>query len=273
MATFKAEVYAHQRKADGTYNIKIRVTQNKRKKYIATVWYVTKEDLTRSLKIKNPKYINYTDALIRKYRSICDEVGEPLKDMTVEEVVRIVTSDKEERFDLDIVEYARNVIRTMQDTGHAGNAAGYKVAIDNLVKFAGQEKISIKEITVKFLNDWAKWIGEKCNVSSGYAPNTYLNKIRAIHNRAKKEFNDEDAGIIRIPNSPFSHIDMPKLPPVRKRALSADLIRAMAALPYEPITHAGNSRFNMAKDVFLLSFCLVGMNGIDLSVRTARTAG
>ena len=50
MATFKAEVYAHQKKADGTYNIKIRVTHKQRKKYLATPWYVGKEDLTRSLK-------------------------------------------------------------------------------------------------------------------------------------------------------------------------------------------------------------------------------
>lgn len=52
MATFKAEVYAHQKKADGTYNIKIRVTHKQRKKYLATPWYVGKEDLTRSLKLK-----------------------------------------------------------------------------------------------------------------------------------------------------------------------------------------------------------------------------
>lgn len=55
MATFKAEVYAHQKKADGTYNIKIRVTQNQRKRYLATPWYVTKDDLTRSLKLKKPE--------------------------------------------------------------------------------------------------------------------------------------------------------------------------------------------------------------------------
>ena len=36
MATFKAEVYAHQKRADGTYNIKIRVIHQKRKKYIPT---------------------------------------------------------------------------------------------------------------------------------------------------------------------------------------------------------------------------------------------
>ena len=48
MATFKAEVYAHQKKQDGTYNIKIRVTQNQKKRYLATPWFVTKDDLTRS---------------------------------------------------------------------------------------------------------------------------------------------------------------------------------------------------------------------------------
>jgi hypothetical protein len=31
MTTFKAEIYAHQKRADGTYNIKIRVTHNRKK--------------------------------------------------------------------------------------------------------------------------------------------------------------------------------------------------------------------------------------------------
>ena len=39
MATFKAEVYAHQKRADGTYNIKIRVIHQQRKKYIPTTYY------------------------------------------------------------------------------------------------------------------------------------------------------------------------------------------------------------------------------------------
>ena len=73
MATFKAEVYAHQKRADGTYNIKIRVIHQKRKKYIPTTYYVTKDDLTRTtFKLKNQKYIDATDDMIKKYRSICD---------------------------------------------------------------------------------------------------------------------------------------------------------------------------------------------------------
>ena len=93
MATFKAEVYAHQKKSDGTYNIKIRVTHNRQKRYLATTYYVTKEDLTRALKLKNQKYIDLTDQLVKKYRNICDRAGERIKDMTVDQVVDLITSD------------------------------------------------------------------------------------------------------------------------------------------------------------------------------------
>lgn len=265
MATFKAEVYAHQKKGDGTYNIKIRVTHNQRKKYLATVWYVTKDDLTRSLKLKNQTYIDLTDNLIRKYRSTCDRAGERLKSMNVEQVVDLITkSDNGENFDLDIVKYARGIIAQMNDTGHKGNAYNIKVAINNLVKFVGREQVSIKEITVRFLNDWVNWIGKNSRMTTGYATHNYPSVLRTIHNRAKKEFNDEDAGIIRIPNSPFSHFDIPKMPVTRKRAVSAEIIRKIAALEYKPIMQPGTNRFNLAKDLFVLSFCLVGMNAVDL---------
>lgn len=264
MATFKAEVYAHQKREDGTYNIKIRVTQNKRKKYLSTVWYATKDDLTRSLKLKNQKYIDLTNELIRKYRDRCDRVGERLKTMTVEQVVDLITSDQQEKFELDIVAYTWKEIERMQASGHGGNAASYRTAIRSLVKFVGRDKVMISEITVKFLNDWIAWIGKQPNVTRGYVQHNYLNRMRAIHNRAKKEFNDEDAGIIRIPNSPFNHIEFPRLPASRKRALTIEQIRAIANTDYTSISQLGTNRFNFARDIFLLSFCLIGMNATDL---------
>lgn len=271
MATFKAEVYAHQKRADGTYNIKIRVIHQKRKKYIPTTYYVTKDDLTRTtFKLKNQKYIDATDDMIKKYRSICDRMGERLKSMTVEQVVDAITNDNGEHFDLDIVAYARQYILHLKETGHTGNALSYQVAINNLVRFVGRDSVSIKEITVKFINDWIKWIKEnparsKPEANHGErAQSLYISQLRAIHNRAKKEFNDEDAGVIRIPYSPFSHIDFPKLPATRKRALTVEQIQTIANLEYTKILQPGTNRFNFAKDVFLLSFGLIGMNAIDL---------
>lgn len=264
MATFKAEVYAHQKREDGTYNIKIRVTQNKRKKYLSTVWYVTKEDLTRSLKLKNQRYIDLTNDLIKKYRIRCERVGERIKSMTVEEVVDLINTEHEEKFELDVVAYTWREIERMRNSGHTGNAQVYVTAVRSLVKFVGREKVMISEITAKFLQDWVAWLRKQPNVTRGYVPRNYLSCMRAIHNRAKREFNDEDAGIIRIPNSPFSHIDFPKLPQARKRALTVEQIQAIANMDYRMIMQPGTNRFNFARDMFLLSFCLIGMNAVDL---------
>jgi len=264
MATFKAEVYGHQKKQDGTYNIKIRVTQHKKKRYLATTWYVTKEDLTRSLKLKNQIYIDLCDQLIKQYRIRCDHAGERLKSMSVDEVVDLITSKDAERWDLDIAAYMEKHIAKLFATGHDGNAKTYQCALRSLRKFAERDSISVFEITVGFLKKWSAWIADLENVTVGYAPRNYISRLRAVHNLAKKEFNDEDAGIIRIPNSPFSHFDMPQAPPVRKRALSIEQIQAISRVPYTKILQPGCNRFNLARDLFMLSFCLIGMNAVDL---------
>ncbi len=271
MATFKAEVYAHQKKQDGTWNIKIRVTHNQKKRYLSTTWYVTREDLTRTLKIKNQKYIDYTDTLIKKYRSICDRQGEKLKGMTVDEVVSLITSSEQDpvgSFDLDIVSFARSHIASLFATGHDGNAKTYEVAVNNLVKFVGRESISVKEITSKFVRDWVAWIAAqpapKGKPKGTRAQSLYPSQLRAIHNLAKKEYNDEDCGIIRIPLSPFKNVELPRVEPARKRALSVKQLLAIRDLEYTKIYQKGQNRWNLARDVFLLSFGLVGMNEADL---------
>ncbi len=273
MATFKAEVYAHQKRSDGTYNIKIRVTHKQRKKYLATPWYVGKEDLTRSLKLKNQRYIDMVEDLLRRYRSICNNVGEGLNNMNVEQVVELITRpDADKPFDLDIVAYTRNFIEKLKKQGHAGNARTYQAALNSLIRFAGRDEVSIKEITVKFLTDWIEWIAAqppRRNCKKGdRAQSLYLAQLRAVYNRAKKEFNDEEAGLIRIPFSPFNKVDIPKPSLSRKRALTVEQMRRLAEMPYTTILQPGVNRFNFAKDVFLLSFMLVGMNAVDLYTAT-----
>lgn len=269
MATFKAEVYAHQKKQDGTYNIKIRVTHNRKKKYMPTTYYVKKEDLTRNLKLKNQYYIDETEKLIQKYRQICNRIGERLKTMTVEQIVELISVDNtEDHFDLDFVQYGRKLADDMKKTGHTGNSINYCTAINSLVKFAGRDNISIKEINVRFLNDYLQYLGKQQTQKKGNrAESLYLGILRSIHNKAKLEFNNEDIGVIRIPLSPFKKIDIPKHVVTKKRALDIEQIRRIAELKYNDnpsLQLRNNNRFNLAKDLFILSFCLIGMNATDL---------
>ena len=141
MATFKAEVYAHQKKKDGTYNIKIRVTHNGEKRYLATPYFIYKEDITqKTFKIKNQHYIDLTDEMIRTYRKRLDRWGERQTSMTMEQIIRIITTDNEnEKFDLDIAAYTWKEIKRMKEAGHGGNADTYICAVRSLVKFVGRE--------------------------------------------------------------------------------------------------------------------------------------
>jgi hypothetical protein len=81
----------------------------------------------------------------------------------------------------------------------------------------------------------------------------------------KTNYNDEDVGVINIPQSPFVKFKVPPEPMTRKRALPTDIIQRIIDLPYE-VEKTGDrlSRFNLAKDCFLLSFALIGMNSADL---------
>lgn len=269
MTTFKAEVYQHQKRADGTYNIKIRVTHNRQKKYLSTPYYIYRDDLTRNFKIKNQYYIDECDKTIKKYRSIIDRLGERSVNMSIDQIIDAINQGNlNDYIDLNIVEYGRNLVKKMEANGHVGNSITYTIALNNLVKFVGRENISVQEITVRFINDWIKYLTDMParynRLRTVRAQSQYPSTLRAIINRAKAEYNDEDIGLIRIPLSPFKKVKIPHQGQNRKRALDVDTLQKLINLPYHKLIRNGFNRYNLAKDAFMLSFMLIGMNGVDL---------
>ncbi len=103
MATFKTVILPQNKRGDGTYNIKIRVIHARKTKYVATQWYASAKDMTRSMKLKNQMLIDAAEDLIRTYREICNKIGARLDDMTVEQVVKMISKSAASgsRFRLD----------------------------------------------------------------------------------------------------------------------------------------------------------------------------
>lgn len=263
MATFKAEVYAHHRKQDGTYNIKIRVIHNKKKRYIPTVWFVESRDLTRSLKIKNQRFIDYTDELIRTYRHRCDEVGEALKSMSVDEVVKIITNESPKVFRLDFIEYGYKMAATITAEGRETTAYTYTSALQSFAGYVGGS-VDINDITPRMLNDFAAEIAKHKKSSSIYL---YFRLLKTIYKRACKEYNDDDMGVLRIHGNPFDKMaEIRKPSPSRDRALSVEQLRAIAALDRcGQVDRRGYPcARDFALDMYMLSFYLVGMNIADI---------
>ncbi|MBF0649137.1 phage integrase SAM-like domain-containing protein [Dysgonomonas sp. GY75] len=275
MATFKAEV--QNKRADGTYNVRIRVTHNREIRRMSTNLYVTGEDLTRSLKIKNVNITEKCDELIKKCRKVCNDLGFELFDIPIDELVAKIKKHLQgkDKFYLDFVQYTKNKASNMKK----GTGDTYLNMLSALKRFVKREKLDISEINTNFLREFEQFIAtepsqrgnnrkkakKEPEAKGGRAVSKYLACVRAMHNMAKEEFNDEDRGIINIPFSPFKKYKLKPQPKTRKRALPLALIQQIINLPYEKEIIGGRTnRFNLAKDCFILSFALVGMNSADM---------
>jgi integrase len=276
MATFKYEI--QNKRADGTYNVRIRITNNRDVRRLSTNIYVTDADLTRSGKIKNQKVIDNCEDLIRKCREACNELGFGITSITIDRLVEMIKTHLEgkKEFQLDFIEYTVRKTAEMS----AGTAEIYRNMVSALKRYIKRDAIGINEITSSFLKGFERFLETEPNrqgnnrktdknnavkSESGRKVSAYLSCVRAMHNRAKDEYNEEDTGLIRIPYSPFKNFKIKAQQQTRKRALPVDVIQKIIDLPYEAERTGGKwSRFNLAKDCFLLSFALVGMNSADL---------
>jgi len=274
MATFKAEV--QNKRADGTYNVRIRVIHESQVRRISTNIYASPEDVTKSLKIKNQSILTDTDSIIRVCRSVCNDLGFTINGMDIDLLVDLLKKKLTggDKFKLDVFRYTKEKIKEMSP----GTAINYNCMLNCLQRFIKRDNLDILEINTAFLEQFKRFIlSEPSQVGSNRkkdkkklpakgtrAVSLYLGLLRSIHNKAKKEYNQEDIGVIAIQFSPFEYFQIGKQPPTRKRALSIEDIQKIINLPYEKEIIGGRwSRFNMAKDCFLLSFGLIGMNSAD----------
>ena len=154
MATFKAEV--QNRRADGTYNVRIRVTHNRQVRRMSTNIYAKQSDLTKSLKIKNPDIINASNKLISQCITICNDLSFSIVAMNVDELTDTIKSrlKGEDRFSLDFIKFANEEIAKMKP----GTASFYVTAINALIRFINQNNIDISKIDADFLRKFKSFV-------------------------------------------------------------------------------------------------------------------
>ena len=274
MLTFKAEVLKSKKRSDGTYNVKIRMTYNREVKRLSTNIFVKQEDLTKSFKLKNPKFIKEADTIVRYYQEVCARLQLDINHYTLDDIIAHLKGEQIKSQEIDFIQFSREWITHATIKG----AENYTTAINALVAFLGQEELKISQLTKGLLERFASYINARREVKvkelirqgkrvpSNRALSLYLGSIRHLFNEAKKHYNDYDRNIILIGSSPFENFKIPKQEATRKRAISADLIRQIYKLPYLYNSRGKETqgRYNLAKDCFILSFCLIGINSADL---------
>ena len=275
MLTIKAEIKRSELKVDGTYNVKIRFTLDRKVKRLSTNLFVTQQDLTKSLKFKEDTSIKReVDRLVLYYREQCLKLQLDQNHYSLDEIIEFLNGEQEKQQTIDFIKFSREWIASATIKG----APNYTTAINALVRFVGKEELDINLITLDFLEQFKAFlIGERDartkklmqqgkRVTSNRTLSLYLVSIKKLFNEAKRKFNKKDKNLILIPNSPFEDFKIPKQEATRKRAIPADIIKKVWKLPYKDMKKGYKStcRYNLAKDCFILSFCLMGINSADL---------
>ena len=251
MAFFKAKVL-RQRK-DGMYVVYIRVTQNRKSRYIRTSWIVDDMGLSKDKQdVIDPFVAEQTSKVIARYYNILNRID--TQNWTVKEIVDYIQKGKD---GISFSMYARKHIEKMKAGGQERTSRDYKWALYSLEKFAGGDEIMFSQLTYSFLSRWIDSLSQTARSKNKYPIN-----IRQIHKAAMLEYNDDERGIQLITN-PWPKISIPKEDTPNKRAISPNMLRRFFAVvpDFSRFTHPLQE---LGQDIALISFCMCGINSVDL---------
>lgn len=269
MATVKIVILKHQKREDDTWNVKIRITHDRKSAYMATSHYVGVDLINKkTFELKercNPVYDQVMIDIIR-IRSEFTKLGHSIENFTakglcalMEDIISGKGSDGINFFDY-AYSYADKVLAEGRRIGE-----NYKYGVHKFETFVGHRNLTFSDITSNMLRMYDEYLHKLpskngTGLISDAGVRLYMSKIQAIFNRAKEEFNDEESGTIRISNNPFGKYKIPKNQPTQKRALSIEQILAICNFDV-PERNTGTL---IARDVFVMSFLMVGINTVDM---------
>lgn len=272
MITFKAIIIPNNRRKDGTYPVKIRVTFKGVSRRLPTTLVCKSTDLTRGNRIKNASILSKSDLLITEMREAIKDIS-PF-DLEIRDVDWVVNHIREklseDNFKLDFFEWGEKYIPSKTPS----TQRAYVASLNALERFLGERKLDINDINRMMLLDFVDYIDNepkmRRNPATGEfstckgekipraASSRHLMKLQHMYNAAKERFNDEDSGRIVIPRSPFDKIVKVFPPSQGQKNLGQPLMqRIISAQTSDPIVR-------YCLDAFIVSFGLMGANMADL---------
>jgi integrase len=266
MATFKILVLRDNKKRDGSMPVAVQLTHNRQRRYLPTPHVVFTPQLDRNGNIKDPNMKTIADDIYRRVKAVLDELSFRVSAYGADELKEYVArklQGAEER-GVDFFEFAENYIAQTRKL-HPGSADIHQVMLNNLARYVGSRRLNITELTSRFLYKYQQWM--EAQGSATGAPlgergqSLYLGSVRTIFNAAQREYNDYDKDDIPISNQPFKRFKIQKARNIKtaeQKALSVAQLRAIR--DYAPVTKSEA----FARDCFMLSFYLCGMNSVDL---------
>jgi len=289
-ALVKVVYYTSNTLADGSHPFFLRITKDRKRKYIATgltlhpkYWNPLKKEIRKSY--PEPGRDKLLKALVEweaKYSGAADTLAEADEQHDAPAVAAKAIEGRKAARRVKLLAYCDELSAGYIKTGQAGNATVYRDLRNQLAKFVAAEANAPAPPTGRGQADvWAEWLSQhdvpldRVNVAfcheweqtlraTGIKEITLslrFRTLRAVLNQAIA------AGLVKPAAYPFARTvaEKHKLQVGKfdvstgKRAISRDELRNLEALP------TATDRQRLAKDVFLFSFYGGGINFVDLA--------
>lgn len=249
--TYKIE----EPKKDKTRKVSITLSHKGIRKRIHTNITIKECDLTKQGKIKSDSLKRNIEDTINTLKNRLYEIETSLgnKDVDIEWIYSQLTGNVKT---LDFFEYTKKWIEKSSNKGK-GN---YSIMLNSLHRFLKCDTLSFSDINYNLLNNYKDYL-----TGHPRAQSLYLGCMRHIFNEAIREYNMDDNKVIT--NNPFNSFIIPKSVSMTKNRIINDdnLIKLF--------NFHGTRRVGMARDCYILSFCLIGMNSVDLYECTSYNNG
>lgn len=145
------------------------------------------------------------------------------------------------------VEFFERVADSKKKKTTSSTFGSYMQVLNSLQRYRDLKHLQFEDITTNWLREYVLFL--QSDGASANTQRTYLSNLRHVINVAY----DEEL----IKTDPFRRFRFPKAEETRKRALPVESFKRLCAAD-------GRRTDKKARDLFLLSFCLIGINPRDL---------
>jgi site-specific recombinase XerD len=266
MITFKPVIRTSQVRQDGNVNIKIRVSNNRVLGYIATKYYIYPKEMDKesgrlNVQYRNPKEVNDINMslleIVGQYATRIRNSKERVEKLPMSMLLKFL---REKGDPTDLFTLLDKTIKTLDQEGNVNYRDAYKGTKVKLETFTGSSVLPFEIITSAWLEKFDSWMkttgGKQDSLGKflGLSPNSigvHMRNVKTLYNQAITD------GIADISTNPFRRYKIPKAA-TRKRNLSALEIATIYRVEIKDPLMA------WARDMFMLSFFLIGINMKDL---------
>lgn len=233
-------------KQDKTRKVSIVISHRGQRRRIPTNISLSDDDIAKSGKIVSRKTQKIIDDKI-------NDIKDRLYDLEVDlmgndvDVDWIMANLSKNESALDFFGFAEEWIEKSTNKGKRN----YSIMLNSLERYNGCRKLPFSVIDYSFLDNYKRFLDGHPRAQS-----LYLGLMRHLFNEAIREYNTGVKKVIE--NNPFDSFKIPRdIPKTKDRVITEEnLIKVF--------NFKGTRRVAMARDCYILSFCLIGMNSVDL---------